>query len=111
MDYMLSLHSTKYDNNCIFVVVDRISKMAIIVAYKKSITTKNTTKIFFERVWVHFGIPQYIVLDRDRIFLSEFWVSIWLIQDTKITKSMAFHPQNDGQTEVVKRMIAHILRM
>jgi hypothetical protein len=31
--------------------------------------------------------------------------------DTKITKSIAFHPQMDGQTKVVNMMIMHILRM
>jgi hypothetical protein len=47
------------------VVVDRFSKMAILVAYKKSITAEATTNLFFEQVWVHFGIPQTIVSDRD----------------------------------------------
>ena len=31
--------------------------------------------------------------------------------DTNITKSTTFHPQTDDQTEVVNRMIVHILRM
>jgi hypothetical protein len=111
MDYMSGLPSTKRGNDCVFVVVDRFSKMAIMVACKKSITAEATAKLFFERVWVHFGIPQTIVSDRDSRFLSTFWSSLWSLLDTKLTKSTAFHPQTDGQTEVVNRMIVHILRM
>jgi hypothetical protein len=60
MDYMSGLPSTKQGNDCVFVVVDHFSKMAILVACKKSITVEATAKLFFERVWVHFGIPQTI---------------------------------------------------
>jgi hypothetical protein len=111
MDYMSGLPSTKRGNDCVFVVVDFFSKMAIMVACKKSITTEATSKLFFERVWVHFRIPQTIVSDRDSRFLSTFWSSLWSLLDTKLTKSTAFHPQTDGQTEIVNRMIVHILRM
>jgi len=31
--------------------------------------------------------------------------------DTKLTKSTTFHPQTDGEREVVNRMIVHIMRM
>ena len=41
----------------VFVVVDRFSKMAILTAYKKNGTMADTAKLFFERVWVQFGIP------------------------------------------------------
>jgi hypothetical protein len=50
MDYMSGLSSTKRGNDCVFVVVDRFSKMANMVACKKSITIEATAKIFFERV-------------------------------------------------------------
>jgi hypothetical protein len=48
MDYMFGLPSTEQGNDCVFVVVDRFLKMAILTAYKKNITATDTTNIFFE---------------------------------------------------------------
>jgi hypothetical protein len=63
MDYMSGLPSTKHGNDFVFVVVDRFSKMVIMIACKKNITAEAIAKIFFERVWVHFGIPHSIISD------------------------------------------------
>jgi hypothetical protein len=76
MDYMSSLSSTKQCNDYVFVVVDRFSNMAILTAWKKNITVVDTAKLFFEQVWIHFGIPQTIISDWDNRFLSTFWSSI-----------------------------------
>ena len=57
MDYMLGLPFTKHGNDFVFVVVEKFSKMAIMVACKKNITVEAIAKTFFERVWVHFGTP------------------------------------------------------
>jgi hypothetical protein len=84
---------------------------ACAIAKPKNITAEATSKILFERVWVHLGIPQTIVSHRDSRFLSTFWSILWSLLDTKLTKSTTFHPQTDGQTEVVNRMIVHILRI
>jgi hypothetical protein len=48
MNYMLGLLSTKWGSDCVLVVVDRFSKMEILAAWKKSITTEPTAKLFFE---------------------------------------------------------------
>jgi len=98
MDYMSGVPSTKLGNHCVFVVMDRFSKMAILTPCKKSITVEATTKLFFDCVWVHFGLPQTIVLDRDNKFLGTFWSSLWSLIDTKLTKYTAFHPHTNGQT-------------
>jgi hypothetical protein len=96
MDYMSDLPSTKHENDYVFEIVDRFSKMAILTTYKKNITTEATTKLFFEHVCVHFGIPQTIISDRDSRFLGTFWSNLWALLDTMLTKSISFHPQTDG---------------
>ena len=57
MDFIFGLPSTNHGNDYVFVVVDRFSKMAILIACKNNIMAKAMTKIFFERVWVHFELP------------------------------------------------------
>ena len=74
---MSRLPSTNHGNNCVFVAIDRFSKMAIMAAYKKNITAESIAKFFFERVWVHSGIPSSIISDQDSRFLSTFWSSLW----------------------------------
>jgi hypothetical protein len=111
MDYMFGLPSTKKGNYFVVLVVDQFSKMAILTSCKKSITTTDTFNLFFEQVWVHFGIPHTIISDQDNIFLNTFWSSLWQLLETKLTKSTAFHPQTDGQIEVINQMIVHILHI
>jgi hypothetical protein len=48
MNYMSGLPSNRRGNDCVFVVVDHFSKMAILVACKKSITVEDIAKILFE---------------------------------------------------------------
>jgi hypothetical protein len=111
IDYMAILPSTKQDNDCVFLVVDRFSKIVILTACKKNIIAADIDKIFFKRVWVHFGIPQTIIFDRDNRFLKTFWSSLWSLLENKLTKFTAFHTQTNDQTKVINRMIVHILCM
>jgi hypothetical protein len=53
-----------------FVVVDRFNKMCILMPCKKTIKGQEATNMFFEQVWVHFGIPRSIISDRDTIDFS-----------------------------------------
>ena len=40
----------------------------------------------------------------------KFSSSLWELMDTKLKKSTAFHPQTDGQTEVVNKTVIQLLR-
>jgi hypothetical protein len=93
MDFMSCLTSTKHGNNCLFLVVDWFSRMGIFSPCNKSVIVESTAKIFFKNVWVHFGFPKTIVFDRYNRFLSIIWSNLWSMVDTKMTRSIAFHPQ------------------
>ena len=80
----------------LYVVVDRFSKMCILMACEKIITAKKTANLFFQNVWIYFGLPTSIVTDRDSRFVGNFWSKLWDMMDTKLKKSTSFHPKIDG---------------
>ncbi|CAL2256728.1 unnamed protein product [Prunus armeniaca] len=110
MDFLGGLPKTKSGTDYLFVVVDRFSKMVILIPCKKTITGEGAAKLFFQHVWKYFGLPTSIIYDRDSRFLGHFWRSLWGMMDTRLKRSTAFHPQTDEQTEVVNRTMVHLLR-
>ena len=48
--------------------------------------------------------------DRDTAFTSLFWEELFRRQGVDLAMSSSYHPQSDGQTEVVNKSLKHYLR-
>ncbi|GJT73573.1 transposon ty3-I gag-pol polyprotein [Tanacetum coccineum] len=65
MDFVGGLPRTRKGNDYLFVVVDRFSKMVVLMPCKKTITREEEARLFFENVWKIFGLPTSIISYRD----------------------------------------------
>jgi hypothetical protein len=84
--------------------------MVHFIACKKTADAVNVAQLYFHEVYRLHGLPLSIVSDRDMRFLSHFWRCLWQLSHTKLDFSSAYHPQTDGQTEVVNRSLGALLR-
>ena len=109
MDFIVDLPESKSFDS-IFVVVDRLTKMAHFVPCNKTVTGEETARLFVENVYKYHGLPDDIISDRGTQFTSKFWQSLFKILQVKIKLSSAYHPQTDGQTERVNQVLEQYLR-
>lgn len=109
MDFIEGLPPSN-GHTVIMVVVDRLTKYAHFVALKHPFTAIIVAKAFVANIVRLHGIPTSIVSDRDKVFISSFWQALFQLQGTKLCMSSSYHPQSDGQTEVVNRTLEQYLR-
>lgn len=73
-------------------------------------TAKIVANRFCREVVHLHGIPQSILSDRDVIFLNAFWQELFRLSKTRLRMGMSYHPQSDGQIQVINRCLESQLR-
>ena len=109
MDFIPELPECEgYDN--ILVIVDKLTKYAIFIPTTTTITEKGTAELFFQHVISQYGIPRQVITDRDVRWRGEFWKEICNSMGMQRALTTAYHPQADGQTEVMNQSLEISLR-
>jgi transposase InsO family protein len=67
-------------------------------------------RLYIQYIYRIRGAPKSIVSDRGPQFVSAFWKEFCRILGIKLKLSTAFHPQTDGQTEIMNQYLAQRLR-
>ncbi|GBG90868.1 hypothetical protein CBR_g51374 [Chara braunii] len=109
MDFMDTLVTSKSGMRYIYVIVDRCSKYARLLAMPETAKTAYVIRLFKEN-WVRdFGLPKSIISDRDVRFTSDLWKAAAAEQGTQLQMTSRNHPEANGQEEQMNRAVQHLL--
>ena len=107
--YFINALPPSNGHTVVMVVVDRLSKYAHFVPMKHPYTTAIMAQAFVSQIIRLHGIPFSIDSDMDPIFLSSSLQALFKLQGTKLCMSSSYHPQTDGQTNVINRVLEQYL--
>nr|ABA98022.1 retrotransposon protein, putative, Ty3-gypsy subclass [Oryza sativa Japonica Group] len=110
MDIITGLPRTSSGHDSIWVVVDRLTKVAHFIPVHTTYTGKRLAELYLSRIMCLHGVPKKIVSDRGSQFTSKFWQKLQEKLGTRLNFSTAYHPQTDGQTERVNQILEDMLR-
>ena len=110
MDFVVGLPRSPRGRDTIWVVVDRLSKVAHFIPIRSTSTAGDLAPIYMLEIVRFHGVPRTMVSDRDAKFVSKLWDSLQKALGTTLRMSTAFHPQTDGQSERTIQTLEDMLR-
>ena len=110
MDFVSSFPLTQMKHDSVWVIVDRLIKFAHFLPVQLDYSMDWLAKLYVKEIVRLHGIPLSIMSDRDPRFTSRFWKELQSALGTWLNFSIAFHPQTNGQYEIVIQVLEDMLR-
>ena len=110
MDFIVGLPRTQRCYDSIWVIVDRLTKVAHFLPVKTTYTGARLVELYMERIVCLHGVLKKIVSDTGTQFTSQFWQKVHRSLGTKLNFSSTYHPQTDVQTERINQILEDMLR-
>lgn len=76
----------------VLVVVDMLSKYGHFIPLCHPLNAEEIATVFFDQIFKLHGLPDSIICDRDKVFISKFWTSIFEKLGVQLKFTSAYHP-------------------
>jgi hypothetical protein len=97
MDFILGLPRTQSGYNSLWVIVNRLTKVAHFSPVKKTSTRPQLVELHMPRIVCLHEVSKWIVSIRRTQVISKFWEGLHETLDTHWNFSSAYYPQTDGR--------------
>ena len=108
---MTGLPMTKRGFDAIITFVDRLTKCVHFAPTKSTVSAKESADLYLSNVFKLHGLSRTIVCDRDPRFTAVFFPELFSRLGIQLKMSTSNHPQTDGCTERIHRVLGDVLRI
>ena len=110
MDFVSGFPLTQRKHDTVWVIVDRFTKSAHFLPIRLHYSMDLLAELYMSEIVRLHGILLSIVFNHNPRFASRFWKELQSAFGTRLNFSTAFHPQTDGQSERVIRVLEDMLQ-
>nr|GEX54294.1 reverse transcriptase domain-containing protein [Tanacetum cinerariifolium] len=100
IDFITKLPRTRSGHNSIWVIVDRLTKLAHFLAVREDFRTEKLARLYINEIVARHGVPVSIISDCDSYFTSRFLQSLQKALGTRLDLSTTYNPKTNDQTWV-----------
>jgi len=98
-------------HDAVMTVMNAVSKRVYFIPTHMTVTVEGAARLFLHYVWKLHGFPKHVVSDRGPQFVALFTKELYRLLGIRISSSIAWHPQTDGQTEHVNQELDQFLHL
>ncbi|KAM7298845.1 DDE-type integrase/transposase/recombinase [Ixodes scapularis] len=109
-EFAWALPAVDAGNRCIIVATDYLTRYAKTKALPSG-TAVEVDKFFIESILLRHGTPEVLITDRGSSFLAQPTQEILRLSHTSHCGTTAYHPQTNGLTERLNKIIAYTVLM
>jgi len=104
-------HPESSGHDAVMTVVDSVSKRVHFVLTHTMVTVEEAARLFLHHVWKLHGLPKRVVSDCGPQFVASFTKELYRLLGIRLSSSIAWHPQTDGQMERVNQELDQFLHL
>ncbi|GJU15567.1 putative reverse transcriptase domain-containing protein [Tanacetum coccineum] len=99
MDLVTKLPKSSSGYDAIWVIVDRLTKLAHFLPTHEDYKIEKLARIYINEIVARHGVSVSIISYHDGRFASYLWQALQKALGTKLNMSTTYHPETDGQRE------------
>jgi hypothetical protein len=96
MDFVMGLPITQLGYDSIWMIVDRLTKVAHFILIKITYSGSHIVELYMSRIVCLHGVPKKIMSGRGTQFTSKFCKRLHEPLDTQLRFSPTYYPHTDG---------------